>query len=144
MIRGAAYWLVTQLRELALGALGIREEIRLVRHVGTELEEWRAARDADTVDDLCPPFEAVDVEATTQIVCPSLVQADVECVEIGVAPRVSALRCTHEGIGLPMCIICDPRTHAEGGPQPDPIALALPVFSEPDDKPTKRVVWGWP
>jgi hypothetical protein len=27
--------------------------------------------------------------------------------------------CTHEGIGLPGCKICDPRTESQGGPQPD-------------------------
>lgn len=29
------------------------------------------------------------------------------------------LRCDHSGIGLPGCLICDPRTVSEGGPQPD-------------------------
>jgi hypothetical protein len=28
-------------------------------------------------------------------------------------------RCTHEGIGLPGCVVCDPRTKSQGGPQPD-------------------------
>jgi hypothetical protein len=30
---------------------------------------------------------------------------------------VASLRCTHRGVGQPLCRVCDPRTEAEGGPQ---------------------------
>ncbi len=34
--------------------------------------------------------------------------------------ELPARRCDHEGIGLPGCMTCDPRTVSEGGPRPDP------------------------
>jgi hypothetical protein len=80
MIHSLTHWLVHQLRDLALSALGIREDIRLVRRVGPELEEWRAARDEMTFDDLCPFFTEAELiegdlvapEATTQPLTPNM------------------------------------------------------------------------
>lgn len=37
-------------------------------------------------------------------------------------PRPAPARCTHEGIGLPGCNTCDPRTIREGGPRLNPQA----------------------
>lgn len=54
MIASIAHWLIHQLREAALTALGIREEVRLVRYIGPELEEWRKERDGLSFDELCP------------------------------------------------------------------------------------------
>lgn len=73
MIKSLAHWLTHQLRDLALSALGIREEVRLVRRIGPELEEWRQARDEMTFDELCPAVtdaelieDHVDATATTK------------------------------------------------------------------------------
>jgi hypothetical protein len=62
--------------------------------------------------------------------CPGPECEAVACTRQPAAPPPSGQgeRCTHEGIGLPGCLTCDPRTRSEGGPRPD----APPAFAPGD------------
>lgn len=82
MIRALAHWLTAQARNVALDALGIREEVRFIRQHRREIEELRDLRDdaVDVLEMLAPRIPTGEMEAApTGEVVPELAKTRRAC-----------------------------------------------------------------